>query len=40
MSSLIPYFDFKEEKMEFYVRYDLISDFNERPKDKGVEEVV
>ena len=38
--SLIPYFDFKEEKLEFYVRYDLISDFNERPKDKGVEEVV
>lgn len=33
--SLIPYFDFKEEKMEFYVRYDLISDFGDRPCDKG-----
>lgn len=30
--SLIPYFDFKEEKMEFYVRYDLISDFGDRKK--------
>lgn len=37
--SLIPYFDFKEEKLEFYVRYDLISDFNERPKDKNEERV-
>lgn len=34
--SLISYFDFKEEKLEFYVRYDLISDFNERPKDKEI----
>ncbi len=30
--SLIPYFDFKEDKLEFYVRYDLISDFGEREK--------
>lgn len=30
--SLIPYFDFKEEKLEFYVRYDLISDFGDRDK--------
>ena len=34
--ALIPYFDFKDEKMEFYVRYDLISDFVER--HKGEEE--
>lgn len=30
--SLIPYFDFKEEKIAFYVRYDLISDFGDRIK--------
>jgi molecular chaperone HtpG len=35
--SLIPYFDFKEEKLEFYVRYDLISDLNERGKKEGLE---
>lgn len=32
---LIPYFDFKEEKLEFYVRYDLISDFNDRKEEKN-----
>lgn len=32
--TLIPYFDFKEEKLEFYVRYDLISDFNDRKEEK------
>ena len=33
--SLIPYFDFKEDKLEFYVRYDLISDFGEKIKQKA-----
>lgn len=31
--SLISYFDVKDDKLEFYVRYDLISDFSERIKD-------
>lgn len=35
--SLIPYFEFKEEKLEFYVRYDLISDFNDRVNEKKTE---
>ena len=35
--SLIPYFDFREDKLEFYVRYDLISDFSERVKGKEEE---
>ena len=30
--SLISYFEFKEEKLAFYVRYDLISDFGEKVK--------
>lgn len=37
--TLIPYFDFKEEKIEFYVRYDLISDFNKRLANKDENDV-
>lgn len=30
---LVPYFDLKEDKLEFYVRFDLITDFEESRKD-------
>lgn len=33
---MIPYFVFKEEKMEYFVRFDLISDFGDRKNRKEI----